>query len=58
MDSEITKCEGGKCPLKINCYRFIAPDNEIRQEYFIEPPYVLTNNTAICNKYWKIKDEN
>ena len=58
MDSEITKCDGEKCPLKHNCYRFTKPDEDFRQDYFIEPPYVLTNNSAMCNKYWKIEDEN
>ena len=50
---ELTKCEGGNCPVRDTCYRFIAEDeneNEI-QMYFIDPPYAYDG----CMEYWELK---
>jgi hypothetical protein len=59
---DISMCSGEKCPLKENCYRFLATPNEFRQSYFMNPPY--NDETKECNHFWdnyvyqKIKDEN
>jgi hypothetical protein len=59
---DISMCSGEKCPLKENCYRFLAIPNEFRQSYFMNPPY--NHQTNECEYFWdnylyqKIKDEN
>lgn len=45
--ADITKCEGGNCPIKENCYRYTAPEG-MYQSYFVEIPY----NGKECNLYW------
>ena len=44
---DITKCEGGDCPLKKNCYRYLSADS-MRQSYFVEPPYIGDD----CDMFW------
>jgi len=46
---DITKCEGTDCPLKENCYRFIATDSEYRQSYFETPPI----KDGKCDEFWE-----
>jgi len=46
---DIAKCEGGNCPLKNKCYRYISADS-MRQSYFIEPPYIDDQ----CDYFWDI----
>ena len=49
---DITKCEGGNCPLKNNCYRYISADS-MRQAYFIGTPY----KDGKCDMFWGIENE-
>lgn len=37
--ADITMCDGIKCPLKEDCYRFKAIPNEYRQSMFMETPF-------------------
>lgn len=54
--SDITMCNGNMCAKKESCYRFTAPVNEFRQDYFASPPInMLTGN---CDKYWKVENGN
>lgn len=48
--SDISMCSGNNCPLKENCYRFLAAPNPYRQSYFTEPPF----NKVIedCDYFW------
>lgn len=46
--ADITKCEGGDCPLKERCYRYTAEADELHQSYFVEVPY----NGTDCDHYW------
>ena len=46
--ADITKCKGANCPMKQNCYRYIAKEDEFYQAYFTEVP--LKNNE--CDMYW------
>lgn len=70
---DITTCQGGFCPLKLNCYRYTCPKEELGQSYFTEPPYkmnmMLDDNdlnlgvvTTACAFFWNNhryeKDEN
>lgn len=53
--ADITMCKGVNCPKeqKQTCFRFLAPENEYRQSYFIESP--INTHTNICQQYWKIE---
>ena len=48
--TDISKCEGTKCPLKETCYRFTAKSSDY-QSYFAEPPI----KDGKCEYYWDIK---
>lgn len=50
--SDITVCDGGECPLKNNCYRFLAERNPLWQSYFTEIPYNKETNT--CSEFDKV----
>jgi hypothetical protein len=56
--SDITMCDGGKCPLKEKCHRYKAEPNEYRQAYFLEEPFVETKNGVICNHYMEYEGDN
>jgi hypothetical protein len=47
---DISMCSGDKCPLKENCYRFLAEPSEFRQSYFMTPPY--NHQTKECEYFW------
>jgi hypothetical protein len=49
---DISMCSGEKCPLKENCYRFLATPNEFRQSYFMNPPY--DHQTKECDHFWDV----
>lgn len=49
--ADITMCRGTDCPLKQNCYRFMAKPSEYWQSYFIEVPH----DGKKCDKFWEIK---
>ena len=59
---DITMCDGGDCPLKQNCYRYLATPSEFRQSYFVNLPYDKQEDT--CQHFWdnslynQIKNEN
>jgi len=36
--ADITKCSGTNCPLKNDCFRFLAPESYSRTKY-IDVPY-------------------
>lgn len=69
--ADITVCKGGSCPLRLNCYRYTCPKEDLGQSYFIEPPYkmnmMLDENfrnfgivTTACTHFWnnaKYKDD-
>jgi hypothetical protein len=48
--ADITKCSGEGCPLKNECYRFLATDS-YRQSYFMTAPY--NQETKECEHLWK-----
>ena len=35
---DMTKCEGGECPIKNKCYRYTS-SSSMYQSYFMEIPY-------------------
>lgn len=58
---DISMCKGGECPLKENCYRYLATPSEYLQSYLSNPPY--NEEKKECEYYWdnklynQIKDE-
>jgi hypothetical protein len=51
MNSDITKCEGGGCPIKNLCVRYTNPPSEY-QSYFTKPPGAIENNIFNCDMFW------
>ena len=49
--ADITKCSGEGCPLKNECYRFLAIANQYQQSYFTTVPY--NQETKECEYIWK-----
>jgi purine nucleoside permease len=52
---DITMCEGHRCPLRFTCLRFTGKRAEYMQSIFVEPPYVMHGDKAMCDKYWEDK---
>ena len=52
---DITKCTGEGCPLRYDCHRYTAKDNEFRQSYFVEIPFDKKLNT--CEYIWNDNSE-
>lgn len=47
--ADITMCQGTDCPLKENCYRFLATPSRDRQSYFVTPPV----KDGKCHEFWQ-----
>lgn len=48
---DITMCNGTECPMKYECYRYLAEPNPYRQSYFMSAPcYMLSvdGSNEIC----------
>ncbi|MEP2671270.1 MAG: hypothetical protein ABJH04_19865 [Cyclobacteriaceae bacterium] len=55
--ADITMCSGGDCPLKENCYRFLAEEEKLTdQTYFARPPFSWVEGEATCKFFWKIEE--
>lgn len=48
--SDITKCHGGVCQIRYNCWRYCAPSNPQGQSY---SNFYKENNQ--CTYYWPIE---
>jgi hypothetical protein len=51
---DITMCVGGECPIKEDCYRFIAEPNPYWQSYFENVPYDFEKKD--CNYYMEKRE--
>jgi hypothetical protein len=51
---DIAMCKGTDCPLKNECYRFLATPSEYRQSYFVIPPI----ENGECQEFWNVKEKN
>jgi hypothetical protein len=51
--ADISKCDGGECPLKEKCYRFTAPSNEHWQAFFTFVPY--NDELKECDMFYEFK---
>ena len=68
---DISCCQGGSCPLRLNCHRYTVKPEEIGQTYFKDPPYKMSMMldehhgylgvvTITCGYFWnndKYEDE-
>jgi hypothetical protein len=52
---DISMCWGKDCPLKEDCYRYLAVPNEYRQSYFTTPPY--DRALGECGFFWRAEKE-
>jgi len=52
--TDISKCKGLNCPLKLKCYRYTAKADEHWQSYLGRVPY--DEKTESCSRYWSNKD--
>lgn len=50
---DISMCNGGECPWKDKCYRFMAYPNPYHQAYFTDPPW--KDNT--CDYFMKYYEQ-
>ncbi|MCP4645816.1 MAG: hypothetical protein GY851_35550 [bacterium] len=50
--ADITKCRGGRCPWRANCYRYTAPADPVAQSYFVTVPGVFSRSEFRCAEYW------
>jgi hypothetical protein len=48
---DIAMCKGTDCPMKNECYRFLATPSEFRQSYFVIPPI----ENGVCQEFWDAK---
>ena len=48
--ADIKKCKGTNCPIKQNCYRYTAKEDEFYQAYFDVPP--IKND--VSGIYWHV----
>ena len=49
---DIAMCEGGECPIKENCWRYMAPADRW-QSYFGTPPF----NEDGCEYFWDMNEK-
>lgn len=54
--ADITKCVGGACPFKEECYRFTAPQSKMPSMY-VGTPYRTVGDDITCEHYWPDKAE-
>ena len=53
MNSDITICPGGECPVKEHCVRFLTPPDEHLQAYFFTPPFKTDEEGKWeCEMFW------
>jgi hypothetical protein len=50
---DIAMCKGTDCPLKNECYRFLATPSEYRQSYFVTPPI----EDGKCIEFWNAREQ-
>lgn len=50
----ITKCKGGSCGLKEECYRFTSIPAKEEQFYLFTTPFEVKNGKLHCIKFMKI----
>ncbi len=46
--TDITKCDGKKCPMKKECWRYTAPAEKLHQSYFLSTPIKKKE----CKYFW------
>lgn len=50
--TDITKCSGGKCPLKSNCRRHIQWTDKLFEWSFDKPPYRVRAGIVSCKMFY------
>jgi hypothetical protein len=50
--ADIAMCQGDECPVKENCWRYMAPSDRF-QSYFATPPYTEEG----CEYFWDMNEK-
>ena len=50
--ADIAMCQGGECPVRENCWRYIAPADRW-QSYFGTPPFTKDG----CEYFWDVNEK-
>lgn len=50
--SDLTKCEGKKCPIKDKCYRYTSKSGEYQQSWFTKEPFKIKKGVFKCDMFW------
>lgn len=50
---DIAMCSGGECPIKDNCWRYMAPPDRY-QSYFAPPPFKEKEG---CEYFWDMNEK-
>lgn len=50
---DISMCENKDCPLRNDCYRFIAEPNPYRQAY-ARFKFAVVDGKPTCDNYWPV----
>jgi len=50
--ADIAMCQGDECPVKENCWRYMAPPDRF-QSYFATPPYTEEG----CEYFWDMNEK-
>ena len=59
---DISMCNGVKisledpdsiCPMRNNCYRYMAKPSEFRQSFFIGAPFIPEPDGTSCEYFWE-----
>lgn len=51
--ADISKCADNKCPSNFDCYRYMAPINELWQSYIVPE---RKKNEDKCEHFWPLAD--
>ena len=49
--SDLTKCEGKKCPIKDSCYRYTSKGG-MWQSWFTKEPFKIKKKVFTCDMFW------
>lgn len=52
---DITKCTNAKCPLRKNCFRFMAPPSDYQA--YGDFQFTIIDGNAECEYYYPMKKE-
>lgn len=55
--TDITKCKGDNCPVRLKCFRFNSAPSPLYQSFFLETPGKKIKGKFTCEYFYKRFDE-